>query len=462
MSLGCEPEVGHYAEVELSPQTAIGSNFYIDSTTPGSVAGALFTLVVFIAVHAWAAKDCPSFFGTKDDYMTLNASAASTSQQLVEVRIGDLKRVHHFISLNFSLVSNGSSAAHTRGIEASVRTVTWNDSSIIFDAGSVKRLGVVNFTRKKLISSSFELVRQPVTDFDALRVKLSITTNYTGISGFKFAWRFMNPGVDRYLNTSDLLLSGLVAYMFVVFVGYLKFDSNSFTQAFLIIVGLAGILSSNPVRMLVRDAAHPGIVIADHVLMALFSAVFRMFLMVELQLLRGRYNKPAAVIVAVLAVVFGFYATLDATASYDRRLHISQSDTDAHVILASEWALLLAHLAYHCAAGILGCCATKRSDGMNARRVTYIAGCILGTGISTLITEGWCVLTNTQMYSAMLPMLQHSVIAIFAAMTLFLFHTQTESHYVNLEAAAEAKDEVVFELDEIVGTEQDEEEEGDD
>jgi hypothetical protein len=62
------------------------------------------------------------------------------------------------------------------------------------------------------------------------------------------------------------------------------------------------------------------------------------------------------------------------------------------------------------------------------------------------------------MYSGMLAMLQHSIFPTFAAITLFLFHTQTESQYVNLEAA---KDGVVFELDAIVGTEQDEEE-GDD
>jgi hypothetical protein len=203
--------------------------------------------------------------------------------------------------------------------------------------------------------------------------------------------------------------------------------------------------------------------IADHVLMALFSAVFRKFLIVELEILRGRHSRPAPPLVVVLALAFGFYATLDAAASYDRRLHIKQSDTDAPVVLSSEWALLFTHLAYHCAAGILGCSATKRSDPMNARRVMFVAGCVLATGISTLITEGWCVLTNTHMYSAVLPLLQHSMMATFAAMTLFLFHSGREYQYQNLAAAGEGKDETMFDLDAIVDTEsdEDEEEEGD-
>jgi hypothetical protein len=458
MALAAEPEVRHYAEVEFSPPAIIGSNFYIDSTTKLSIATAIFALAGLIAVHAWAAIGCPSFFGTKDDYLNLSASAVSTSVQYVEVRIADLTQVHRFISLNFSLVSNGSTAAHTHGVEAVVRPVTWNDSAIVFDAGEVKRRGFVDFARKKPISSSFELVRQPVTDFNALRVKLTIRTNYTGIRGFKFAWHFMDPDASRYLTTSDLLVSCLVAYMSRIFVGRLKFDGESFTQAFLVIVGLAGIMSSNPIRELVGPTASPGLVIADHVLMALFNAVFRMFIIVELELLRGGYSKPAPILVVVLAVVFGFYATLDAAASYDRRMHIKQSDTDAPVVLSTEWALLLAHLSYHCAAGIVVCSATKVSDGTSTRRLMYIAGCLVGTGISTLMTEGWCVLTNTQMYSVVLPLLQHSMMGTFAAMTLFLFRTGGDRQYQNL-AASQGKDGVVCDSDAVAETKEEEEEE---
>jgi hypothetical protein len=426
--------------------------------TNWSVATAVFAVAALIAVHARSAILCPSVFGTKEEYCNLNLSAASGSVQYIDLRISDLTPVHRFVELYFSLVSNSSTVASTRRIDVVVRTATWNDSSILFDAGERKHECVANFAPKRPISNSFLLVHQSVTDFDALRVKLAITTEYTEIQGFKFIWQFITPGADRHLNTSDMLLSVLIAYMFLVFVANLKFEDESFVQAFLIVVGLSGILASNPVRLLVRDREGPAIMITDHVLMALFTAVFRMFLIIELELLRGHYTKPASILVVILAILFGFYATLDATASYDRRMHIDQSETKVHLILSSEWALLWAHLAYHCAAGILGYHATKGGDGTNQRRVIYMAGCVLGTGISTLVTQGWCVLTNTCMYTLALPLFQHSMIATFAAMTLFLFRPARDKEYQNLAAADQGKGEATFDLDALADSEEPEEE----
>jgi hypothetical protein len=120
-------------------------------------------------------------------------------------------------------------------------------------------------------------------------------------------------------------MSFLIGYILVVFAFYLKFDSESFTQIFLLVIGITGVFSSNPLTYFIKNTG-AGARISDHILMSVFTAVFRLFLLLELEMLRGKSSAPATILVILFGVFFGFYATVDAAASYDRATHVLQSE----------------------------------------------------------------------------------------------------------------------------------------
>jgi hypothetical protein len=330
------------------------------------------------------------------------------------------------------------------------------DSAILFDAGESRQNGSVVFSRGSRTSSSLSLVREPITDFDALRVKVSVTADFADIRSLKFVWRCQNADAAKYLNTSDLLISFLLGYMLIVFVSCLRFDGESFTQCLLIMVGVAGVLSANPLRLIVGD--HPVLEVVDSILMAIFNAVFRMFLLVELELLRGRYSAFRKPTMVALAVGFGVYAALEAAAGYDRHTFIKHVEEEVAVILYSEWALICAHLIYY-AVGFAYCSMLRcTNDEMSPRRIWYICAAMVGTGVTTLLTQVFCVLTNTAMFSIVLQLTLHSIMGTFAAMSLFLFHTGEDQQYKHIDRVnAEDFTFTVEELSEEDESEDDEE-----
>jgi hypothetical protein len=86
--------------------------------------------------------------------------------------------------------------------------------------------------------------------------------------------------------------------------------------------------------------------------MAVFIAVFKVFVLLQLELLCTHSYTPPKAFVIALVVVFLFHATQDAAASYDRHSHLRHTKTDVKVIFSTEAAMILFDILF--AIGSLG------------------------------------------------------------------------------------------------------------
>jgi hypothetical protein len=234
--------------------------------------------------------------------------------------------------------------------------------------------------------------------------------------------------------------------MLVLFAFYLKFDSESFTQTFLLVIGITGVFSSNPITYFYPRVA--GGRFADHILMAIFAAIFRMFLILELEMLRSHSTAPKSTLTIILAVIFAFIATVDAAANYDRQSHITHTISSDHIVLQTEWARAALHLIYAVAVSVYLVLAICGNDGINARRLWYFGFSVVCILLVTLFTDVYCVVSGLWMYTFRPSLLSASTIATFAGMTLFMLHSGGLPAYVGLDKVTEA-DHQVIELDQI-------------
>jgi hypothetical protein len=140
-------------------------------------------------------------------------------------------------------------------------------------------------------------------------------------------------------------MSFLIGYMVVIFALYLTFDAESFTQIMLLILGITGVLASNPATYFIPEKGTRAR-ISDHILMAVFIGVFRLFMILGLEMLRSRSTSPPNFLTISLGILIGLYATVEAAASYDRETHIMQSEWEAPVILQTESWLMRLDTAY--------------------------------------------------------------------------------------------------------------------
>jgi hypothetical protein len=178
-------------------------------------------------------------------------------------------------------------------------------------------------------NNSFEVAHVAVSGIDTVQLRLPLGANYSGILGVRFEWTFANPITECYHNSVDFLLPFLMSYMLVVFACYLEFDSESFRQFFTLSLGLLGVKSGNPLNLFLPQGTTPRM--ADCMLMTLFVACGRMFLLVELELLCSRSISPSTGLLIVIAMFFRLYATVDAAVIFDRQSHLMRAEVEVPV-----------------------------------------------------------------------------------------------------------------------------------
>jgi hypothetical protein len=157
--------------------------------------------------------------------------------------------------------------------------------------------------------------------------------------------------------------------------------------------------------------------------MAVFEAIFRVFLITELELLRSHSTSPKAIFLVVLGVLFAFYAAVQAAAAYDRKALVFQAQHEVHMVLQTELALIVLDVLFSIASLVYLIVATISNEGVNPRRTALIGTSLIGIVIAILISDVFCVLTGTKMYSNMPSLLTSSASVTFAAITIFLLHT---------------------------------------
>jgi hypothetical protein len=423
MSLDGEKDRHDYTAVEAAGNPLTASHFFIDTTSRLSAVSAIGMLAGFLLLHIYAVFQAPPVFEYRQEYFQLNNTDGNISID-IDITLADLHSLHRFVVVNCSLVAKAAGPERTLPIDITMDRIALT--------GYVDRAPTpaLHFGAGCNRSDPFEVARVVVTGFDTLQLRLTVTANYSSMSGFDFRWIFANPILEKYRHSANLLLSILMAYMLIVFALCLRVDSDSFTQVFLLLLGLLGVLSSNPLNLFLSLDSTPRL--ADAVLMAMFIALYRMFLLVELELLRTRQTAPNTLLLILLGMFFCFYATVDAAALFDRRVQVAQAEAEWPIVLQTETVLIWVHAAYLPISVIYLIVAAIGNDFTSPRRLVFFGGSVLATGLVTGVTQVLFVVNQWFMYSLVPSMLFASVHVTFAAMTLFLMHLGGGPEYKNL------------------------------
>jgi hypothetical protein len=279
-------------------------------------------------------------------------------------------------------------------------------------------------------SNFFKVARIIISDIDTLELRVTAQGDYSEIDGFLFNWTFASTNVQKYQNSGRLWRSILIVYMFVIFLIYLKLDAEIFTQVFLIILGVLGLFASNPLGVLFPSEK---LRVADHFLPAIFNAVYRMFLILEIILLATRKSTPPPILVLALVFIFGCYITIEAFASYDRSARTEVGRPVAPAVLKSERAEMWWHTIYVLISGLCFVGAGITNDGSNFRRLVFFGCSLFLSGTVTLVTKVYAVRRLIHLYSMVPGLIYSAVHSTLTAMALFFMHHTGGVEYKGLD-----------------------------
>jgi hypothetical protein len=187
----------------------------------------------------------------------------------------------------------------------------------------------------------------------------------------------------------------------------LTVDSELFTETFCVILGFAGVLASNPIAVVLPATAHARL--ADHVLLAAYLGIFRLFGLILLELLRGQQSAPSVCLFATLVAFFGVYAAVDAAATLDRAQLCAGVETDIIVVLPTEALRLIFHMLYIGMAGFW-IMATIVQSGDYARARLFVVLVFMFAGfLATGFSQIYCVLTHALDFS-LVPCLVNAIV----------------------------------------------------
>ena len=448
-----------FAEVELDGHSNAGSHFFIESTGWWSFLTTIAMLGAFLVMHTYAALRAPPLLASKEEFFKLNSTESNVSID-VDITLSQLQDLHRFIDVNCSFIRKEVADDVTLPIDVKTSYSSMLNFVTVSEEKQDNRKFDLKFTAGSNRSTAFPVIKLTVKGIDTTTIRMTVQTQYANIEGFQFHWDFNNPSAEKYCSSAKLLMSFLIGYMLVIFAFYLKFDAESFTQIFLLVLGITGVFASNPLNIFLPTSS--GAKISDHILMAVFIAVFRMFLMVQLELLRSHNTAPPTVLTIVLGVFFGFYATVDAAAAYDRQALVIASRTPDAVILPTEKALMFIDCLYIILSTGYLVLAAMMNQGANTRRVGYNGFAVCLTNLVTFITHVYFVLENIEMYSVMPQMLFSSIHVSLAAFSIFLLHCGGGPEYRPVdEKNAGDEQAIMIDIERMSGDEDDDDEDDD-
>jgi hypothetical protein len=440
-----------YADVELSHKSPANSHFYLETSSPSRIFTNGALLMVCTLAHLAVAFRAPSSFGFKEKAFNINQTDKVSSCE-IELILSAMRDYHRFIAVIGSIVARNSDSERTLDVSVTQHTTTFNNSIAQKIGGEITFKAHVNFTSGCNRSSTFPVIITPVSQFDEYKLRLTVKADWTGINGIYLGWTFYNPGADKCAQTAGFIVSILMGYMVMVYCCTLKFEDESSTQIYLILIGVTGVFSSNPIRYLLASSGDPGI--WDCILISVFVAVFRTFLLLQLEILRGRNTAPNTILTLILASTFLFYAILDATARYDRQNHVVESGSETALILQSENALMIFESGVFCISILYMILAVFGNRWANGRRLWFF-GILAGiTGSVSLFCNAFCVFNNVHMFDVFRSMLVTAVYGGLASSTIFFLHCGAEPEYSDLNTRQNPKS---FDVEEAsVGLEEEE------
>jgi hypothetical protein len=172
--------------------------------------------------------------------------------------------------------------------------------------------------------------------------------------------------------------------------------------------------------------------------MALFVAIFRMFCLMQIEMIRTRRKTPFFPICVAAGVCFSVYATIDSAASFDRAQLVADSEREIEIVLPTENLMVLVHILYGIVCAVWGFLAVRQSAGYCAQRLYVFLAFSAFELAATVFSQVVCVKNHLFSYTV-LPGLIYSIVhMMMAAFALFLMHAARHQEYLPIKDTSAA------------------------
>jgi hypothetical protein len=221
-----------------------------------------------------------------------------------------------------------------------------------------------------------------------------------------------------------------MVYFVGTFIFYLKFDAEIWTQVLLLVIGFLGIFASNPISYFLPSLA--SLLLTDSILLAVYVSSFRLFLILELDLLRSRKLTPSIPVILIVGIAFAYYATVDAFASFERTTCILNSERPSPTTLVSEDRRVYCDALYAIVSVFyVGLAATNRS--LSTRRLVLFSVLALASSALTVLCHTWPVMTGEYLNDLLPSILFKAVHVSGGGIALSLLRTADEREYAEID-----------------------------
>lgn len=208
----------------------------------------------------------------------------------------------------------------------------------------VERETEIVFHRYKRSSVPFTVVPITVNRFDSVAVTVSFKFDDPSVEGFKFSYTYANPGCVRFRQLSRYIMSACILYCLVVFV--IGRGLCSCTSMMAVIMGILGVLASNPIAEFLRDVPVTKAMIGT-ISMACFVNFFRFFVLCQLNIMKNERDSLSWCFLLTAGSFFIAQAIVDARAEWERDMSLLK-----YVSSANDWSLAPSEIAQYVFIGL--------------------------------------------------------------------------------------------------------------
>jgi hypothetical protein len=265
-------------------------HFLIDNMHPRSVVGTLSVFFVFTSLHIVAVMRAPDLLGLRDELFKLNEREINKSVE-VDITLAPIENRHRFLDLRCRFVRR-TELSHQAAfpIEVSTRAIFSKNFSVTNTIDSKAMKMNLLFPTGTKSSGLFPVLHKEVLDYDSVDIRMTIAAVFDGVRGLEFRWSFANPVAHKFRQTSLILLSVFMLFMLIENFRRLTVEHELFVKLMCIGLALSGLFASNPTSFALPTT--PFVRFSDHVLMAVYVAVFRLSCLVQMETIRSGKHRP--------------------------------------------------------------------------------------------------------------------------------------------------------------------------
>jgi hypothetical protein len=302
-------------DLSLSEPTVLKSNIFIDSASLRAILSTLAILAIFLIAEITTAAFGPSATSIIEKKFNVDDSGHNVSVD-VDFTLTNLAPHHRYIDMTCAFVVRTRTVTPFEYcIHYAVRNTFWKNGTILRAVNIPAKSFWSHFLGAVRRSYQIPILRFDGIDFDAARFQLTLTAPVPDAQMLIFRWSFANPSVLKYGRLARFLLAVLMGYMTGIYISFLRFDADKFTEVFCLVIGALGVISWNPLSFGLET-------IVEHVFNAVYASAVRLFCLTQVYLGQTARKSPNPVVFASVCVAFAVYAIVEASASFDRARYL--------------------------------------------------------------------------------------------------------------------------------------------